>query len=1264
MLSESLKKRADSSPSHKEASTTFLTSDLLLKGLDASPVPIVVAEPADGLVVYANPAVAQRLRIPVAELQGQYTLHAPEASLETPSGTPDTEGTLSSSLLRLQDPHGRVLELCGTAQQAELGGRCWLVGSLDEEAVAPEPPRPHASQRETALLSIAGDSARLGCWSWNPRQQDGWNDEAFNQLFEIDSSQPSPERFLKRVHPKDRERVRLLMREALTEGAQQFEFELELPSGTRRVIRETARYVEVEGEWLLLGASQDITADVVKQEQLERELELRALANSNSGICSWSWNPETGAVWWDDFHFDLYEIPRGTPVTPELFLSRVAPEDQEAIRQSEAAFLTSDIREHTIEYELVLPSGTRRVVRDQSRYLKIGSEWLVLGTSQDITQEVQNRESLEREIQLRNLANENARTCSWWWNPRTDEVWWDPYHFDLYEIPREASVDQYLFMSRIYPEDHARLEAAKREPIQHGRSTIEYELNLPSGTRRVVRSHAGYFQVGGEWLVLGSTQDVTEDHLIQEMHQEQLEWMRMASELAQVGFWYETEPGQEHWDVNMRRLFQVGADEPTGFETYKSRLHPDFPQQLQRIEHNDQQARAGHAHNDIFELRLPDGTERLVRDSVGFYERHGVRRLIGVVQDITEQEQVKRSLQREKELRNLASEGIHLCYWSWKLGTDEAWWDDLHYELFEVEPGTEVTPAIFLARVHPEDRDRVSREMRLAIQEGVHTLEYRVDLPSGTQRVFRDFSRLVQFGESWLVLGTTLDVTAEVRLRDKMEEQLALINAAAEVGQLGFWSEDLQAGSGNWWSDGYQKMMQLGKEEVPCFDAFLRRLHPEDQAFQEPVAWEVDQKARKGGSHTRLYRLQLPDQSERWIRGYVSHLDFKGRQRLIGAVQDVTDQERQRQDLWEELQLHRIANEAAQVGYFKRDPATNQTWMDEVQRDIFEVRGPAWFDSDAVLSRLTPESAEKVLQSREDSLRSGMAEVELEVVSSTGNHRFIRSYQRFYPGQGRPLILGVSQDITQQLQNQEIMRRTERLSAIGQLAAEITHDMRQPLTVLEIRLGMLERSLSNKRFGDQKEHLESAQEAVRHAAAIIDRSLSLVRPQVTPQAVRMSKVVQQTLQLSHSLLGGNNLEPVFTNPWEALPGQEPSVYAKDIELTLVVQNLVVNAKEAVEARRAQEPGPNALETLHLVLESGEPGWVRLRVEDPGVGIAEEQLARLFEPLFSTKLGQHGTGLGLSMSQRIIEEHGGRIWAENRTDRSGACFFLELPTLPE
>jgi signal transduction histidine kinase len=229
---------------------------------------------------------------------------------------------------------------------------------------------------------------------------------------------------------------------------------------------------------------------------------------------------------------------------------------------------------------------------------------------------------------------------------------------------------------------------------------------------------------------------------------------------------------------------------------------------------------------------------------------------------------------------------------------------------------------------------------------------------------------------------------------------------------------------------------------------------------------------------------------------------------------------------------------------------------------------------------------------------------------------------------------------------QDQLRQADRISTVGQLTLGMAHEINNAMTSVMGFAQLLEASIQD---GEARNDLQRIIAEARRAARIVQELLVFVRqPTVTRCAVDLNQAVERGLDLANYQLRIGNITVSTT-----LAPNLPPVFADPSGLEHVIVNIVVNACQAMVG---QSEG-------HLTITTGTTGdkaWARF--EDTGPGIPAENLDRVFEPFFTTKGDCNGTGLGLSLCRTIIEEHGGRIWAE--PGDKGATFVIELPiTIP-
>ena len=214
--------------------------------------------------------------------------------------------------------------------------------------------------------------------------------------------------------------------------------------------------------------------------------------------------------------------------------------------------------------------------------------------------------------------------------------------------------------------------------------------------------------------------------------------------------------------------------------------------------------------------------------------------------------------------------------------------------------------------------------------------------------------------------------------------------------------------------------------------------------------------------------------------------------------------------------------------------------------------------------------------------------------------------------------ISIRTDITPQIELSKKLVKAERLASIGQLASRMSHDIRNPLSVIQVSLENLK--ILYGAGATQLIQIEKIERSIGRITHQIDDVLDFVREQ--PLELKMTKLSEIIVESMDSLIVPNNVQLI-------LPKNDIGLLCDKKQFSIVLNNLILNGIQAI----------NGAGTIEIIVEENHDVTV-IRIQDSGIGISKENLDKIFEPLFTTK--QKGTGLGLASVKSIIASHEGMI----------------------
>jgi len=378
----------------------------------------------------------------------------------------------------------------------------------------------------------------------------------------------------------------------------------------------------------------------------------------------------------------------------------------------------------------------------------------------------------------------------------------------------------------------------------------------------------------------------------------------------------------------------------------------------------------------------------------------------------------------------------------------------------------------------------------------------------------------------------------------------------------------------------------------------------------------------------------------RFLSGFAQLVASIGlaRMREIQAMSSVTASERK----------YRRLLESTNMTAWERDLKTGDFTYVSPQAERLFGHPPSHFrDFDSWSSLVHPEDRDRSVRfSREEAALGRDHDLEYRALTRDGRTVWIHDSVTVVGGpEGPGALVGVMRDITAQKKAAEALRESERMAAMGSLVGSVAHEVRNPLFALSSTLDAFEVRLGTK--DEQVEsYLRRLREQVERVSTLMEELLDYGRPhtpQLAPGDVRPA--VAQAVEWCGQIAEPNGVELRVR-----LPDTLPEILLDSARLARVFENVVKNAVQhspkgaVVEIVVSEGPGPEGSEVV-------------VAVHDSGPGFPAEALRLVFEPFFTLRRG--GSGLGLSIAWRIVQEHKGEIEAANAPG-GGGLVTVRLP----
>lgn len=415
-------------------------------------------------------------------------------------------------------------------------------------------------------------------------------------------------------------------------------------------------------------------------------------------------------------------------------------------------------------------------------------------------------------------------------------------------------------------------------------------------------------------------------------------------------------------------------------------------------------------------------------------------------------------------------------------------------------------------------------------------------------------------------------------------------------------------------------------------------IHPDDAAaFRGIVAQTMEGRASAQPFSVRGVKK---DGSVVHMEGLLTLTRYKGKPALLGTFQDVTYKNEVEETLRENEQRYQRLIKFLPEPIVVSDEGV-MLYANKSAMKLFRASGESELIGKSLFSFVHPEHRQEAMRIERNVMNTDNPSpfTEIRMICCDGQTIEAElSSIRIHHYMGKTVMLTVLRDITDRKQAEEMMIRSEKLSIIGQLAAGLAHEIRNPLTSLKGFTQLLKSKSKDDSF-----YFDTMLTELERINLIVGDFMTLAKPQLSQFGYRnvygMLEHVISVLNHQAILLNVNLVSRVS----RALP----DIYCDENQLKQVFINLIKNAMEAMPR------GGN----VFITAEHASPDTVCIKIKDQGEGIPESIVHKLGEPFLTTKT--NGTGLGLMISYRIMEHHHGTMKICSRK-KQGTTVKLLLP----
>jgi PAS domain S-box-containing protein len=778
---------------------------------------------------------------------------------------------------------------------------------------------------------------------------------------------------------------------------------------------------------------------------------------------------------------------------------------------------------------------------------------------------------------------------------------------------------------------------------------------MKSGEIRNVLIVAELIELGGAKCVLSLVQDITKRKKAEEKLRRSEAYLAEAERLSHTASWaWNVSTGAIFWS---RELFQIYGLDPEkvtlGYPSVMKYIHPDDRSRVRKT--FDGAVRKRKDYESAYRVVRADGTVRQVNNIAHpVFDKAGTLiEYVGTTIDITERKQAEEAARKAREQVDLILASISDQFF----GLSKDW----RFTYFNQHAAAQLKllgkdPAELLGKVLWDEFPEVPNEanLRRVMSERVALTEELYYVPLGHW-----LENHIYPSPDGGIVTFQRYVTERKKAEAELRRNAAYLAQGQRLSHTGSWALNV-ATRELFWSEEHFRILGLDPGmETPPYPEAIKFIYPDDRPW---VVAALERAMREKTEFDTQCRVVRADGTIRFIRSVAQPVFNKAGDLVeyVGTMVDMTEQLRAEENLRRSESHLAEAQRIGHIGSFIWNATTGEChWSKEhfrmvgVDPDTFKPT------RDNTKELIHPDDLPLMEQALTKAIRERSDyEIEYRIMRADG--------VRYHRCIGRPVaksngdlqFTGVVVDLTERKQTEQALQEAQtelahvsRMTAMGEMAAAIAHEINQPLGAIMNNSSYCLQLLARPEAETKKRAaLEDIANDANRASAIIERIRGITKGSAREiTKLNASELIGDVLTLTQRLLEENHIQLRTSAPDDL-----PEISADRVQLQQVLFNLVVNSIEAMSGMR-KDKRVLTIEAAHSAFEHSAA--ILITVADTGRGFESAAADRMFDAFYTTKPG--GMGMGLRVSRSIIEGHGGKLSARRNKGR-GATFSFVLP----